>query len=111
MIRAERVWAYCLNFTSVAQDFRFFVTEQQGLPRRMGMGPIEVLPNDRVVIFAGGRMPFILRPRASSYTAREGAERPYYALLGVACVDGIVDGVTEKGSIDQDAEWEDIYLR
>jgi hypothetical protein len=111
MINEERVWAYCLNFTSVAQDFRFFVTEQQVQPRHMGMGPIEVLPNDRVVIFAGGRMSSILRPHVRSYTARDGAELPCCTLLGVAYVDAIMDGVTEKGSIDQDAEWEDIYLR
>jgi hypothetical protein len=111
MVHEERAWAYCLNLTSVAQDFRFYVTEQQGLPRRMGMGPIEVLPNDQVVIFADGRMQFILRPHARRYAATEGAERPCYPLLGVAYVDGIVDGITEKGSIDEEAEWEDIYLR
>jgi len=111
MIDEEQVWEYCLAFTSVGSDFRFFLTEQQGQPRRMGMGPIEVLPNDRVVILAGGRMPFILRRHSSGCRAHDGVEQPCYALVGLAYVDGIMDGVVDRGNADGYGEWEDIYLR
>lgn len=111
MVDEEQVWAYCLFFTILAQDFRFFVTEQPGQPHRMGMGPVEVPPNDRAVIFAGGRMPFMLRPQTRSCTATDGADRPCYALLGLAYVDGIMDGASENGGIDQDdANREDTCL-
>lgn len=110
MIHQEQVFTYCLTFTSAAGLFRFFVTEQPGQPRRMGMGPLGMLPNDRVVIFAGGRMPFIIRPQGRSIVAGDGVEHACYDLIGVAYVDGIMDGLTENGASYRDADWVDICL-
>ena len=46
-----------------------------GAAAPMGVGPIEVLPNDRVVVLVDGRMPFILRPQAKNYyIGTDGAE-------------------------------------
>ncbi len=111
MIEEENVWRYSLIFTAVAQRSRFFLTSQPGVPPRMGMGPLEILPDDRIVILAGGSMPFVVRRlnRQSADTAGDEApERDCYALVGIVYVDGIMDGVTGAG---EQLEWEDVHLR
>jgi hypothetical protein len=49
---------------------------------RLGLGPAAMLPGDRVVVFFGAELPFILRKD------NEG----YYQVIGEAYVHGIMDG-------------------
>ena len=50
----------------------------------LGMGPAETQPGDAVVIFCGGRIPFVLRPQ-------NGAE-DMWSLVGEAYCDGVMGG-------------------
>ena len=111
MIEKEQVWRYCLLFTTVAMYSRFFLTGKLGRKRRMGTGPVEILPGDRIAILAGGKMPFVLRKLEQGCTTCTGSGHASYALIGVAYVDGIMDGVVDTITMDQDAEWDDIYIR
>ena len=111
MIEKEHVWRYCLLFTAVAMNSRFFLTERLGRKRRMGTGPVEILPGDRVAILMGGRMPFVLRKLDQGCTTCVGSGHASYALIGLAYVDGIMDGVIDTITMDQHAEWDDIYIR
>ena len=77
----------------------------------MGTGPVEILPGDRIAILTGGKMPVIFRKLDQCCTACMGSGHASYALIGVAYVDGIMDGVVDTITMDQNAEWDDIYIR
>ena len=109
-LEREQAWPYLLAYIRTGITHRFFLTEQDGQTHRMGMGPMEILPNDRVVIFAGGRMPFILRRGMKRCTNDEGLENGCYTLIGAAYVHGIMDGVVGDEKIGEESSWEDIYL-
>jgi hypothetical protein len=53
------------------------------------MGPAEVVVGDVVVVFCGGRIPFVLRPR-------EGGEG-VFEFVGEAYCDGVMDGEAAEG--------------
>ncbi|KAM0346309.1 hypothetical protein ACHAPU_005740 [Fusarium lateritium] len=57
----------------------------------LGMGPVEGQPDDLVVVFCGGRIPFVLRP-----TDEDGK----FQLVGEAYCDGIMDGEIAAGKKD-----------
>ncbi|KAF5579831.1 heterokaryon incompatibility 6 OR allele [Fusarium pseudocircinatum] len=52
----------------------------------LGMGPIEGKAGDAVVIFCGGRIPFVLRPMERS------SELSEFSYIGEAYCDGVMDG-------------------
>ncbi len=59
----------------------------------LGMGPAGVQAGDVVVVFCGGRIPFVLRPRGL-----QGGEKRF-ELVGEAYSDGVMDGeVAEAGA-------------
>jgi hypothetical protein len=51
----------------------------------VGMGPISMEPNDVIVVFCGGRVPYALRPKGDKFI-----------LLGEAYCDGAMDGEIVK---------------
>ncbi|PVH74161.1 hypothetical protein DL98DRAFT_594373 [Cadophora sp. DSE1049] len=61
---------------------KLFVTEKGYL----GLGPMDVNPGDKVGIFAGLQVPFVLKPYSSMYQ-----------LVGEAYVDGVMDGEAFEG--------------
>ncbi|KAF4334658.1 heterokaryon incompatibility 6 OR allele [Fusarium beomiforme] len=58
----------------------------------LGMGPLEGKPGDEVVIFCGGRIPFVLRPMLQA------SESCFYEYIGEAYCDGIMDGEGARGN-------------
>ncbi|KAF5674635.1 heterokaryon incompatibility 6 OR allele [Fusarium circinatum] len=57
----------------------------------LGMGPVEGRAGDVVVVFCGGRIPFVLRPVEGL------SERGVFSYIGEAYCDGVMDGeVTSK---------------
>lgn len=60
----------------------------------LGMGPAEAAEGDVVVVFCGGRIPFVLRPR-------EGGEG-VFEFVGEAYCDGVMDGeAAEAGELSE----------
>ncbi|KAK4034481.1 heterokaryon incompatibility protein-domain-containing protein [Parachaetomium inaequale] len=53
----------------------------------LGMGPAEVQGGDVVVVFCGGRVPFVLRPSESKLGGEE-----VFEFVGEAYCDGVMDG-------------------
>ncbi|KAF4427476.1 Heterokaryon incompatibility 6 OR allele [Fusarium acutatum] len=69
------------------QGKRPFLTK----PGYLGMGPAEAKAGDVVVVFCGGRIPFVLRPVEGS------SEFGMFSYVGEAYCDGVMDGeVTSK---------------
>ncbi|KAK0611668.1 heterokaryon incompatibility protein-domain-containing protein [Immersiella caudata] len=56
---------------------------------RLGMGPSEAVPGDAVVVFCGGRIPFVVRPKTT--------EEDVFAFIGEAYCDGVMDGEVLTG--------------
>ena len=54
---------------------------------RIGMGSADMEPGDLVVLFRGGRTPFVLRLSDQNFT-----DGPVYQIVGYAYVHGVMDG-------------------
>lgn len=66
----------------------------------LGMGPAGVEAGDVVVVFCGGRIPFVLRPKESGLVVLSDGkgERKWFEFVGEAYCDGGMDGeAVEKG--------------
>jgi hypothetical protein len=61
----------------------FFTRDQ-----RIGVGPSEIQPGDLVCVLFGGSTPFILRPLVQAIDS----SNQYYSLVGLAYVNGLMDG-------------------
>ncbi|KAK7960663.1 ankyrin and HET domain protein [Apiospora saccharicola] len=72
---------------------RVFVTAS-GL---MGCGHLDTQAGDRVWVFRGGRVPFIVRPRDDGSGVKEEADQ--YTLVGECYVQGIMQGEGVRGDI------------
>ncbi|KAL0940316.1 het domain-containing protein [Colletotrichum truncatum] len=59
----NKVTSFLSGVTTYANHRRAFVTRDG----RVGLGPKMMQPGDEVVVLFGGRMPFIVRPRADHY--------------------------------------------
>ncbi|WZH47160.1 heterokaryon incompatibility protein-domain-containing protein [Fusarium acuminatum] len=57
----------------------------------LGMGPVEGQPGDIVVIFCGGRIPFVLHPLDQK------GEQEMFSYVGEAYCDGVMDGEAATG--------------
>jgi hypothetical protein len=64
----------------------------------LGMGPREAREGDVVVVFCGGRIPFVLRPSSG-----EGSD--VYTFVGEAYCDGVMDG-----EVIGAREWVEFYI-
>ncbi|SPJ84141.1 related to HET-6OR heterokaryon incompatibility protein (het-6OR allele) [Fusarium torulosum] len=71
----------------VMKDKRPFLTQMGYL----GMGPLEARPGDVVVIFCGGRIPFILHP-LNLPEGSQGGEDSMFSFVGEAYCDGVMYG-------------------
>ena len=111
MIEEERIWRYSLIFTKVATTSRFFLRKQSGQTRRMETGPVEVLSGHRVAILEGGKMPFILGRHDCICKGTAAMGDDSYALIDIACVNGIMDEALQDSPSEQQADWEQICLR
>ncbi|KAK4097992.1 HET-domain-containing protein [Parathielavia hyrcaniae] len=59
----------------------------------LGMGPADAAAGDVVVVFCGGRIPFVLRPLCAAWR-----EKRLFKYVGEAYCDGVMDGeVVERG--------------
>ncbi|KAK0644447.1 heterokaryon incompatibility protein-domain-containing protein [Cercophora newfieldiana] len=94
----ERMAAWQKRFQDglVGSNYRQSMTIMEGkrpfLTREdyLGMGPAEAEKGDVVVVFCGGRIPFVLRPKKR--------EQSMFTLVGEAYCDGVMDGeIIEKG--------------
>ncbi|KAF5627110.1 heterokaryon incompatibility 6 OR allele [Fusarium sp. NRRL 52700] len=63
----------------------------------LGMGPVEAKAGDVVVVFCGGRIPFVLRPVEGS------REVGVFSYIGEAYCDGVMDG--EAASKEKHTFW------
>ncbi|KAK2684705.1 hypothetical protein QWA68_016409 [Fusarium oxysporum] len=75
------------NSMKLMQEKRPFLTQMGYL----GMGPAEGQPGDVVVIFCGGRIPFVLRPLDQLGRSQRG-EHSLFSFVGEAYCDGVMDG-------------------
>lgn len=67
---------------------RLFLTQTGYL----GIGPAHAVAGDVVVVFCGGRIPFVLRPLEEEGAATEEGKRGPFEFVGEAYCDGIIDG-------------------
>jgi hypothetical protein len=65
----------------------------------MGVGPLSVGVNDSVFLFAGGRVPFVMRRDQSSGD---------YSIIGECYVHGVMDG--EVSLLDSQG-WREVCIR
>ncbi|RGP81300.1 het-6or heterokaryon incompatibility het-6or allele [Fusarium longipes] len=82
-----QIGQYYRDSMQVMQGKRPFLTQMGYL----GMGPAEGKPGDVVVIFCGGRVPYILRPSHQLDGAQRGEHR-LFSFVGEAYCDGVMDG-------------------
>lgn len=80
---------------------RFFVTKQG----YMGLGPVSMQPDDRVVILPGARVPFLLRSAPSPVPLDLGSS--VYCMVGECYVHGFMNGEACDG---QESSWPRIYI-
>lgn len=67
----------------------------------VGMGPADSREGDAVVVFCGGRIPFLLRPAASGSEITQNAvhvDEQRFQFVGEAFCDGIMDGEIVTGT-------------
>ncbi|KAK3906035.1 heterokaryon incompatibility protein-domain-containing protein [Staphylotrichum tortipilum] len=72
----------------------------------LGMGPAGVEVGDMVVVFCGGRIPFVLRPKEDGLVVPVNEtgerERKLFEYIGEAYCDGVMDGeAVETGMLDE----------
>jgi hypothetical protein len=95
--------AFC-NFTYG----RCFISTKKGY---IGWAPEQCKKGDVVAVLAGGKVPYVLRPEASSNPSEEsGDSRKYYSVLGDAYIRGIMDGEVVAKLEDRGGNWEEIVL-
>ncbi|WZH40837.1 HET domain-containing protein [Fusarium acuminatum] len=82
-----QIGQYYRDSMKVMQGKRPFLTQMGYL----GMGPAEGQPGDVVVIFCGGRIPFVLRPLDQLGGSQRG-ENGLFSFVGEAYCDGVMDG-------------------
>ena len=97
---AEEKEEYHARMFEVCRGRSFFVTKGG----RVGVGGM-VAEGDKVVVFSGGRTPFIVRRKGLTQT--DGAERSTFELVGEAYVFGIMDRELFGGDVGAgfDDEW------
>ncbi|KAK4452234.1 HET-6OR heterokaryon incompatibility protein (het-6OR allele) [Podospora aff. communis PSN243] len=78
--RAGMIGTYYRESMTIMQGKRPFLTRDG----RLGMGPSGTVPGDVVVVFCGGRIPFVLRPKSK--------EERLFSFVGEAYCDGVMDG-------------------
>lgn len=89
------------------RDKRPLVTREKGY---LGMAPEHARLGDLVVVFGGGRVPFVIRPVVASGASREEEQSgDRYIFVGEAYCDGIMDGELE-GRFDLEGEKREFYL-
>ncbi|KAK1753212.1 HET-6OR heterokaryon incompatibility protein (het-6OR allele) [Echria macrotheca] len=95
--RRESAWQERYHARLIGADYRESMTIMKGKrpfstkEGYLGMGPAEAEVGDAVVIFCGGRVPFVLRPR-------DGGCENMFAFVGEAYCDGVMDGeMLERG--------------
>lgn len=76
------------------QAFALFATNA----RQFGMGPLKISKRDRICVFLGASMPWIIRP-IKTYIG-VGGEEKHYQLVGYCYFDGIMDGELLHGRDD-----------
>jgi hypothetical protein len=87
---------------------RCFISTEKGY---VGWAPEECKKGDVVAVLAGGKVPYVLRPEASSNPSEEsGDSRKYYSVLGDAYIHGIMDGEVVTELEDRGGNWEEIVL-
>lgn len=83
-------WEQRYNAGQIGADYRESMTIMKGkrpfLTQKgyLGMGPAETAPGDAAVIFCGGRIPFVLRPKTGTDNM--------WSFVGEAYCDGVMDG-------------------
>jgi hypothetical protein len=87
---------------------RCFISTEKGY---VGWAPKQCKKGDVVAVLAGGKVPYVLRPEASSNPSEEsGDSRKYYSVLGDAYIHGIMDGEVVTELEDRGGNWEEIVL-
>ncbi|KAH8794546.1 heterokaryon incompatibility protein-domain-containing protein [Hyaloscypha sp. PMI_1271] len=87
---------------------RCFISTEKGY---IGWAPEQCKKGDVVAVLAGGKVPYVLRPEASSNPSEEsGDSRKYYSVLGDAYIHGIMDGEVVTELEDRGGNWEEIVL-
>jgi hypothetical protein len=87
---------------------RCFISTEKGY---VGWAPQQCKKGDVVAVLAGGKVPYALRPEASSNPSEEsGDSRKYYSVLGDAYIHGIMDGEVVTELEDRGGNWEEIVL-
>ena len=87
---------------------RCFISTEKGY---VGWAPEQCKKGDVVAVLAGGKVPYVLRPEASSNPSEEsGDSRKYYSVLGDANIHGIMDGEVVTELEDRGGNWEEIVL-
>jgi hypothetical protein len=87
---------------------RCFISTEKGY---FGWAPQQCKKGDVVAVLAGGKVPYILRPEASSNLSEgSGDSRKYYSVLGDAYIRGIMDGEVVTELEDRGGNWEEIVL-
>ena len=67
----------------------------------LGMGPAEVEAGDVVVVFCGGRIPFVLRPTKSELVVGE-EKKQLFEFVGEAYCDAVMDGeIVDKRELSE----------
>ncbi|KAM0417194.1 hypothetical protein ACHAPT_012831 [Fusarium lateritium] len=95
--QGQQSWEERRQSGQIGQNYRDSMGVMQGkrpfLTRMgyLGMGPVEAQPGDAVVIFCGGRIPFVLHPLEPSSRFREGQDG-MFSFVGEAYCDGVMDG-------------------
>ncbi|KAH8786679.1 heterokaryon incompatibility protein-domain-containing protein [Hyaloscypha finlandica] len=87
---------------------RCFISTEKGY---VGWAPKQCKKGDVVAVLAGGKVPYVLRPEASSNPSEEsGDSRKYYSVLGDAYIHGIMDGEVVTELEERGGNWEEIVL-
>lgn len=76
------------------ESMKYMIGERPFLTRLgyLGMGPTQAVAGDVVVVFCGGRIPFVLRPVESKWATTEKSRKGLFEFVGEAYCDGIMDG-------------------
>jgi hypothetical protein len=87
---------------------RCFISTEKGY---VGWAPEHCKKGDVVAVLAGGKVPYVLQPEASSNPSEEsGDSRKYYSVLGDAYTHGIMDGEVVTELEERGGNWEEIVL-
>ena len=75
----------------------------------IGLGPLQTLIGDKILVLAGGRTPFVLRFN-DKVAIDKGNTHLLHSLIGFAYVEGIMKGEAIEDIVAGDTEWKDVYI-